>query len=213
MKLRWTTHGAIQLTERTSWSPEDVQKLLDEGKTVCVGIDKGKQLRGNRRGGRRVHSLAYDERSHDWFVVVWDEETGEVVTVLSLEFHNRCAWRVAEGALKVAKDKVVPDPHNPPPKEDPPKVGPPPPKYRVTAMVRVTPTFTQAAFIGRFDVVPPVAVVREKLKERSLDHLEIGCVVLKQGKRSDPVAYTVRDDQYVSSTSWNTDVAKKMGQI
>lgn len=205
MKLKWTTHGAVQLAERTAWSPDDVQRLLDEDKTVCVGIDVGKQIKGNRKGGRRVHSLAYDERSTDWFVVVWDENTGEVVTVLSLAFHNRCAWRVAEGALKVAKEKVVPPPLTP---EKPVPVQPQPKpnvaKFHVTAYVRITASLIQAVHVGRFDNRPPASVVREKLKEHNLDHLEIGCVVVKRGRADGGVAYHIVEDEYVVKGPWKS---------
>jgi hypothetical protein len=186
-----------QLIERTSWSPDQVQALLDEDKTVCIGIEEGHQLKSNRRGGRRVHSLAYDTKHEDWYVVVWDEANGEVVTILSVAFHDRCAWRVSDDALRLSKTKVVPDPHakvQPVAAESAPAVTPP--KYRVSAMVRVTPSHIRAMFIGRFDLPPPIAVVREKLKEHSLDHLEIGCIIMRKGRNADPITYPVVGDRY-----------------
>lgn len=193
-KLRWTAHGVNQLMERTSWSPDQVQTLLDEDKTVCIGIEDGRQLKSNRRGGRRVHSLAYDVKHEDWYVVVWDEANGEVVTVLSVAFHDRCAWRVSDDALRLSKTKLVPDPHAKPAIQAPGQ--PTPSKYRVTAMVRITPSHIRAMFVGRFDLPPPIATVREKLKEHSLDHLEIGCIVMKKGRNSESITYPVVGDRY-----------------
>lgn len=61
--------------------------MLDHGLAVNIGVEGG-----------RVHRLFYSAPDRMCFVAVQDEHDGAVVTVLPIDYHARCAWRVSAEA-------------------------------------------------------------------------------------------------------------------
>lgn len=70
-------------------SQEELADLLDNGNSVPIGNEI--------RARNRMHHLFYSVTDQTCFVAVRDEKTGEVVTVLPMNFDNHC--RVADSAL------------------------------------------------------------------------------------------------------------------
>ena len=58
---------------------------------------------GVEESSRRVHRLFYSQPDGVPFVAIQDEKCGTVVTILPIDYHNRCAWHVSYDAQKSAE--------------------------------------------------------------------------------------------------------------
>lgn len=92
---KFTEHAFERVGERLHLSHEEVAQLLDEDKCVPLGKDGS---------SNRLHKLFYSKPDSYWFVAVQDEVTGEVVTLLPIDYHNR--WKVSGDALSLARAKA-----------------------------------------------------------------------------------------------------------
>ena len=81
----------MRVLERLSLSPAEVAALLDCGLTVPVGVR-----------GSAVHHLFFSPPDAQCFVAVQDDENGDVITVLPLDYHESCAWPLAPSAQEQA---------------------------------------------------------------------------------------------------------------
>ncbi len=87
-------HGAQRLAERTSFLESDFLALLDAGKSAPVGIEEKTN---------RLHRLVYSVKDDDCFVAVQDMANGEVITVLTLEYHENLAWKLSSDSQNLAR--------------------------------------------------------------------------------------------------------------
>lgn len=76
-----TSHALENVFKRTSLLGAEVAKIIDEGITTPIGVEKG---------SRRVHILFYSPVDGECFVAVQDERTREIVTVLPPDFDRHC---------------------------------------------------------------------------------------------------------------------------
>jgi hypothetical protein len=91
----FTRHAWARVLDRLSLSPADVAALLDYDLAVPVGTR-----------GRAVHRLFYSPPDQQCFVAVQDQEDAAVLTVLPLDYHEKCAWPVSESAQKDAEERL-----------------------------------------------------------------------------------------------------------
>lgn len=102
-KSRFTIHGFARLQERTAFEDVDVDGLISGGFAVNIGIELGTQ---------KVHWLLWSEADNECFVVIRDEVTKEILTVLTLEYHNNIAWPVIKDfvarAERIATERSKP---------------------------------------------------------------------------------------------------------
>ena len=78
-------HGLKRLTERTNIREYELINLIDKNRCLNIGVEPV---------FNKAHWLFYSERDNDYFVAIRDEFTGEVVTILTLEYHKNLAWAV-----------------------------------------------------------------------------------------------------------------------
>ncbi|PCI29401.1 hypothetical protein COB55_02215 [Candidatus Wolfebacteria bacterium] len=95
MKTSFTKHALRRVSERLSLSEEDIGIILDSNRVHPVGRD---------RGSSRVHKLFYSTLDDLCFVAIQDEETGKVITVLPIDYHNR--WRISLEVQQQARDLI-----------------------------------------------------------------------------------------------------------
>lgn len=93
MRATLRHHARVRLRQRTSLEPEAFLAMLDGNLSVSVGVEPF-----TRRRHRLIYSVA--DRAH--FVAVQDFETGEVVTVLPIDYHENLAWELSEKSLRTA---------------------------------------------------------------------------------------------------------------
>ena len=79
--------------------PATFARLLDQNLTVSVGVEPFT---------RRRHRLLYSEPDKAHFVVIQDFETGEVVTLLPIDYHENLAWQLSQKSLRKAVWLVSP---------------------------------------------------------------------------------------------------------
>lgn len=92
MKARLTSHAQERLTARTALTEPELLDMLDN--SFCVPL-------GTEGRSQKVHKLVGNAQDENCFIVVQDEANGEVVTILSLDYHNR--WNIDISAVKEAR--------------------------------------------------------------------------------------------------------------
>jgi hypothetical protein len=66
-----TSHAAMRLSNRSSLTPKEVKRILDDCLFVLISKEKDSP---------RAHKLIFDEKAQNYIVAVQDEVNGEVVT-------------------------------------------------------------------------------------------------------------------------------------
>ena len=100
MKASFTHHAYGRVLSRLSLSPAEVADLLDYDLAVDVGTECGTS---------RLHRLFFSTPDRMCFVAVQDESTGEVVTILPIDYHDTTGWKVSSNAMVEAKKLVFPE--------------------------------------------------------------------------------------------------------
>lgn len=93
----FSTHAFDRLSERTSFTQEQLVFWLDHEMYFNLG---------NKPGIPKQHLLFYSPIDEEYFVAIRDEQTGTVVTVLPLKYHQRLAWEVSEYDKSRAREKI-----------------------------------------------------------------------------------------------------------
>ncbi|MBI2038823.1 MAG: hypothetical protein HYT22_00865 [Candidatus Niyogibacteria bacterium] len=92
----FTQHAFERMRARLSLTAAEVAKLLDSDRVVLIGKETDSST---------IHRLFYSAPDNYCFVAIQDEITGEVVTVVPVDY--RKAFRVSEEAAEMAKRIVV----------------------------------------------------------------------------------------------------------
>jgi len=93
-----TDHSSVRTFERLKISEADLFSILDRGLTVDMGVEPGTS---------REHRLFYSLKDREFFVAVQCHRTGEVVTVLPLDYHSGLAWVVPDPFLIQAMELAM----------------------------------------------------------------------------------------------------------
>ena len=97
MEARLTNHATQRLAERTTLTHDELFGLIHNQLCVIVGIEPFTN---------RLHKLIYSEPDKTHFVAIQDMATGEVITILPLDYHENLAWKISEEKLQLAVFKV-----------------------------------------------------------------------------------------------------------
>lgn len=89
---RLTRHAQERIGDRLSMAPDEVAAILDHDFAVPLGADSG-----------RLHRLFFSPADKQCFVAVQDQENGDVVTILPLDYHRSLAWEVSPEAQDEAQ--------------------------------------------------------------------------------------------------------------
>jgi hypothetical protein len=92
MRASYTRHAWARVEGRLALTHDEVAAMLDHGLAVNIGVEGG-----------RAHRLFYSAPDRMCFVAVQDQHDGAVVTVLPIDYHARCAWRVSAEAQDDAR--------------------------------------------------------------------------------------------------------------
>ena len=95
-----TYHAELRLAQRTRLTVAQLIQLIDGNMTHIVGC---------RPQPPHAHHLFFSVKDLDHFVAVQDISTGEVITVLPLDFHANLAWKIGKQHLQSAMLKSAPD--------------------------------------------------------------------------------------------------------
>lgn len=72
-RVRLTRHGFERITERLSISLDEVKRIVRDGLTTRVKREPGTQ---------KVHLRFYSPTDRKYFIVVKDERSGSIITIL-----------------------------------------------------------------------------------------------------------------------------------
>jgi len=97
-KTYLSKHALRRLTERTTITENKLVDILDLGYVYTIGIEPVFE---------KIHWLFYSINDDTCFVAIRDEFTGEVVTILPIEYHNNIAWKVTDRDIDVAKNAYI----------------------------------------------------------------------------------------------------------
>ena len=93
----FSIHAFERLNERTSFTKEQLTFWLDHHMYWNLG---------NKPGIPKQHLLFYSSVDENYFVAIQDEQTGTVVTILPLHYHEILAWKVTERDKAKAREKI-----------------------------------------------------------------------------------------------------------
>jgi len=80
-----THHAQCRLNQRTNITDVALRKILDRNAYISLGMEIVFD---------REHFLFYSQPDNECFVAVQDSMTGEVITVLPLEYHKTLSWKI-----------------------------------------------------------------------------------------------------------------------
>ena len=90
------------MDERTTLYEDELFGLIDNRRCVIVGIEPYTN---------RLHKLIYSVSDKAHFVAIQDMATGEVITILPIDYHENLAWKISQKKLKQAVFRVSPSLH------------------------------------------------------------------------------------------------------
>ena len=94
MQTHFTHHAYERIAERVRIGFDQLARLIDNDLTVPLGMEPGTT---------RIHRLFYSHIDEQCFVLVQDERTGSVITVLPIDYHERIAWKISITAQQMAR--------------------------------------------------------------------------------------------------------------
>lgn len=89
---RFTHHAQERVVDRLSIDVADVAAILDHDLALLVGAKSG-----------HSHRLFFSPPDEQCFVAIQDQQNGDVVTVLPLDYHSSLGWEVSIKAQKEAE--------------------------------------------------------------------------------------------------------------
>jgi hypothetical protein len=93
----FSLHAWRRVRERLTLSPTEVAAILDYELAVPLGFDPS---------SNRLHRLFFSQPDFQCFVAVQDVSSGEVVTVLPMDYHSTCSFQVSQEAQTQARALV-----------------------------------------------------------------------------------------------------------
>lgn len=93
-----TKHAKQRLDQRTKLTPEMFNVILR---------DKAYLNLGNKPGMTREHLLFYSSVDSECFVAIRDSINGDIVTILTKEYHENLAWDITDEDCFMAKRQVL----------------------------------------------------------------------------------------------------------
>ena len=92
----FSEHALQRIKERTRMSESKIARKIDTAKAVDIGDEPGLN---------RKHWLFYSLYDDSCFVAIQDSITGLVITVLTIEYHERIAWKIDADHILTAKGR------------------------------------------------------------------------------------------------------------
>lgn len=93
-----TGHASDRMKQRTSFSEEQLYFWLQHQLYVDLG---------EKPGIHKKHLLFYSPVDEDYYIIIQDRYTGDIITVLTLEYHRNLAWSICETAKYQAKFRLA----------------------------------------------------------------------------------------------------------
>ena len=94
MDIMFTKHALERLDERTGMSKEDLEQIYKTGKILPIGEEKS---------SKKIHELFYSHFVDQCFISIRDQNNSEIITVLPVDYHNNCAWKVDQNTQAMMK--------------------------------------------------------------------------------------------------------------
>ncbi|MFA5020618.1 MAG: hypothetical protein WC517_00975 [Patescibacteria group bacterium] len=93
---RLTHHARDQLEARSELSQEELLLILDQDLVVLIGQEPGTT---------HYHKVFYSRPDGNYFVVIQDNENGDVITILPPDYHNR--WKISPETFVAARRLIT----------------------------------------------------------------------------------------------------------
>lgn len=91
-----SNHAIKRMKERTQLTEYQLTQILDND----LGVNTGTEF-----VFKRDHILIYSDIDDDFFVVIQDNITKVVVTILTIEYHQNLSWEIKNKKFNLAKFK------------------------------------------------------------------------------------------------------------
>jgi len=90
--LHYSKHAIRRVKERTILSKEE----------IIVFIEKKSILIGEEKKNNRNHQLFYSSQDRMFYIIIYDNITGEIITILPEEYHENISWKISDEAKNMA---------------------------------------------------------------------------------------------------------------
>jgi len=106
MQAHFSYHAFQRVKGRISMPHYELAKRLDGDLAINIGDEPNTN---------RVHKLFYSELDYMCFVAVQDSQTGMIITILPIDYHENIAWSVPielqqQAKLLILKEAYIPMP-------------------------------------------------------------------------------------------------------
>jgi len=180
-----TRHAYKRVLQRLLLSGGQLVELLDRELAVSIG---------RRPGTSHLHRLFFSPPNGECFVAIQDELTGDVITILPLDFHAVLAWPVAPQDEEQARALMRGVELGPSQSRGVPHV------FRLTVHYISPSGAPKATNLGSWPCAPYaarveqlvaddafVAAVWDRIREKSVPVDRVRAVFVRAGRRSPPV--------------------------
>ena len=96
-----TNHAFIRCQQRLSLSIREIFTIVDREEYIVVGKDK-----------QREHRLFWSYKDDDYFILIQDINTNEIITILPYNYHELCSFKIDSDLLSKVKN-ISYDPSRP----------------------------------------------------------------------------------------------------
>ncbi|NCN07726.1 DUF4258 domain-containing protein [Candidatus Falkowbacteria bacterium] len=97
--VKFSRHARQRLSRRSNLPLEDVEDIIRYNLCVIVGFEQIKKF-----SSRKIHKLFWSIPDENWFVIIQDELTGVVITILP---PRRSCWVITYSSMEKAKQLVL----------------------------------------------------------------------------------------------------------
>jgi len=93
---RLTHHARDQLARRSNLAEGELLLILDQDLVVLIGQEPNTA---------RYHKVFYSRPDNNYLVAIQDNETGDVITILPPDYHNK--WEIPPEVFFAAKRLIL----------------------------------------------------------------------------------------------------------
>lgn len=97
--VSFSRHARQRLSRRSNLSLEDAEEIIRYNLCVVVGFEQIK-----KSSSRKIHKLFWSIPDENWFVIIQDELTGVVITILP---PRRSCWVITYSSMEKAKQLIL----------------------------------------------------------------------------------------------------------
>lgn len=140
---QFTAHAVERISERCQTPVPEILTRMDKGHSITTGQEVS---------SHRVHDLLYLPADEQWFVLVKDTRSREIITFLPFDYHENCGWIISQEAMDMAKNSAAN--YNEPPTQPQIDAAPNTRPFGICILYKRGGPWTKTANLGQHQLSP-----------------------------------------------------------